>query len=104
MFFFCSSRRRHTRCALVTGVQTGALPIWPHSPDLFPPHPGVSESLSSERPPPLPLRCRGLFAHPDFPDPGQLLIGMLSAPCSPGTIVAVYRLLLCTHHEACFRL
>src|SRR3546814_10999403 len=26
--FFCSSRRRHTRCALVTGVQTGALPIW----------------------------------------------------------------------------
>src|SRR3546814_1609761 len=27
MFFF-SSRRRHTRCALVTGVQTCALPIW----------------------------------------------------------------------------
>src|SRR3546814_10107006 len=25
--FFCSSRRRHTRCALVTGVQTCALPI-----------------------------------------------------------------------------
>src|SRR3546814_8510634 len=25
--FFFSSRRRHTRCALVTGVQTGALPI-----------------------------------------------------------------------------
>src|SRR3546814_1075587 len=24
----CSSRRRHTRCALVTGVQTCALPIW----------------------------------------------------------------------------
>src|SRR3546814_8815130 len=24
---FCSSRRRHTRCALVTGVQTCALPI-----------------------------------------------------------------------------
>src|SRR3546814_8732300 len=34
-FFFCvfffSSRRRHTRCALVTGVQTCALPIWPSS-------------------------------------------------------------------------
>src|SRR3546814_1678805 len=29
MFFF-SSRRRHTRCALVTGVQTCALPIWDH--------------------------------------------------------------------------
>src|SRR3546814_2808648 len=31
-FFFFSSRRRHTRCALVTGVQTCALPIyqvWP---------------------------------------------------------------------------
>src|SRR3546814_91783 len=27
VFFFCSSRRRHTRCALVTGVQTCALPI-----------------------------------------------------------------------------
>src|SRR3546814_1811680 len=27
VLFFCSSRRRHTRCALVTGVQTCALPI-----------------------------------------------------------------------------
>src|SRR3546814_6183599 len=30
VFYFCfffSSRRRHTRCALVTGVQTCALPI-----------------------------------------------------------------------------
>src|SRR3546814_8074397 len=34
--FFFSSRRRHTRCALVTGVQTCALPIchgWPLSSD-----------------------------------------------------------------------
>src|SRR3546814_8092565 len=32
--FFFSSRRRHTRCALVTGVQTCALPIFrsPFSP------------------------------------------------------------------------
>src|SRR3546814_16836548 len=35
--FFFSSRRRHTRCALVTGVQTCALPIFqmivnPHKP------------------------------------------------------------------------
>src|SRR3546814_3298768 len=29
--FFFSSRRRHTRCALVTGVQTCALPISPAS-------------------------------------------------------------------------
>src|SRR3546814_9454809 len=28
--FFFSSRRRHTICALVTGVQTCALPIWTH--------------------------------------------------------------------------
>src|SRR3546814_3891890 len=30
--FFFSSRRRHTRCALVTGVQTCALPICLGSP------------------------------------------------------------------------
>src|SRR3546814_19816577 len=29
MILFFSSRRRHTRCALVTGVQTCALPISP---------------------------------------------------------------------------
>src|SRR3546814_18143352 len=29
IFVFFSSRRRHTRCALVTGVQTCALPISP---------------------------------------------------------------------------
>src|SRR3546814_8473768 len=28
LFFFFSSRRRHTRCALVTAVQTCALPIY----------------------------------------------------------------------------
>src|SRR3546814_3731419 len=32
VFFFFSSRRRHTRCALVTGVQTCALPISPRNP------------------------------------------------------------------------
>src|SRR3546814_16874712 len=31
--FFFSSRRRHTRCALVTGVQTCALPIYGHRVD-----------------------------------------------------------------------
>src|SRR3546814_3787549 len=30
LVFFFSSRRRHTRCALVTGVQTCALPISLH--------------------------------------------------------------------------
>src|SRR3546814_20636523 len=49
--FFFSSRRRHTRCALVTGVQTCALPIatwrsatcerWVDAPSPFPfPHEG----------------------------------------------------------------
>src|SRR3546814_7933417 len=31
VIFFCSSRIRHTRCALVTGVQTCALPIYPRA-------------------------------------------------------------------------
>src|SRR3546814_2537534 len=34
-FFFFSSRRRHTRCALVTGVQTCALPIYGHAYELL---------------------------------------------------------------------
>src|SRR3546814_7029198 len=33
--FFYSSRSRHTSCALVTGVQTCALPISPHPPHLL---------------------------------------------------------------------
>src|SRR3546814_5146612 len=37
--FFFSSRRRHTDCALVTGVQTCALPIWSF-PNGFPNTPG----------------------------------------------------------------
>src|SRR3546814_2443819 len=37
MYFFFSSRRRHTRCALVTGVQTCALPIYTL---ITPEHPG----------------------------------------------------------------
>src|SRR3546814_10626434 len=34
--FFFSSRRRHTRCALVTGVQTCALPIYQPGPTRVP--------------------------------------------------------------------
>src|SRR3546814_9895770 len=33
--FFLSRRRRHTRCALVTGVQTWALPILPSTDSPF---------------------------------------------------------------------
>src|SRR3546814_19162187 len=35
LYFFFSSRRRHTRCALVTGVQTCALPILLDEADLI---------------------------------------------------------------------
>src|SRR3546814_1889433 len=46
MFFF-SSRRRHTRCALVTGVQTCALPIYGHF--LRPGRPEVPIAFRVER-------------------------------------------------------
>src|SRR3546814_10457911 len=35
MYLFFSSRRRHTRCALVTGVQTCALPIYKGKPTIY---------------------------------------------------------------------
>src|SRR3546814_5761249 len=43
--FFFSSRRRHTRCALVTGVQTCALPIYP---TLFQMTTGVSAEIDGD--------------------------------------------------------
>src|SRR3546814_16646900 len=46
MFFF-SSRRRHTRCALVTGVQTCALPIL-SSPDSLVMAPRAGSSAPSQ--------------------------------------------------------
>src|SRR3546814_5194938 len=42
LFFFFSSRRRHTRCALVTGVQTCALPISDDARQ-FRPHPAAAQ-------------------------------------------------------------
>src|SRR3546814_7322435 len=47
LFFFFSSRRRHTRCALVTGVQTCALPILRYS--LFSATVVVSDSEQPDR-------------------------------------------------------
>src|SRR3546814_5774793 len=53
LFFFFSSRRRHTRCALVTGVQTCALPIsnrkLPPCTPRRPPGPGGVVSSTSLR-------------------------------------------------------
>src|SRR3546814_19385306 len=44
-FFFFSSRRRHTRCALVTGVQTCALPIFQSVADIRKALPFPAEDL-----------------------------------------------------------
>src|SRR3546814_17267182 len=59
VYFFFSSRRRHTRCALVTGVQTCALPIYlidDHQPDIVLPLPqavGLADEalFAAHRPP-----------------------------------------------------
>src|SRR3546814_9475369 len=53
LLFFFSSRRRHTRCALVTGVQTCALPILsaPPSPSM-PSLPAPPVIRSAPAPPP----------------------------------------------------
>src|SRR3546814_9106160 len=47
--FFFSSRRRHTRCALVTGVQTCALPI-SGRPSAGPRCPGADEGVGRADP------------------------------------------------------
>src|SRR3546814_7626328 len=46
VLFFLSSRRRHTRCALVTGVQTCALPISEEVDKLFAVHAAGPHRLS----------------------------------------------------------
>src|SRR3546814_1626447 len=75
--FFFSSRRRHTRCALVTGVQTCALPISGFVGALLfalvssisglitePPQPTVTEEFHKE-PKPLSLASDGPFGKYD---------------------------------------
>src|SRR3546814_19650104 len=67
-FVFFSSRRLHTRCALVTGVQTCALPI--SQPKLF---------LSDNAAPVHPRICEALQAadHADVPYDGDRLSAAL---------------------------
>src|SRR3546814_2933665 len=56
LYFFFSSRRRHTRCALVTGVQTCALPIWSAP---TPPAPSAAAAPDHRHAPTAPPpRCR----------------------------------------------
>src|SRR3546814_5618921 len=73
MFVFFSSRRRHTRCALVTGVQTCALPIFLGDVertgftvdfDVYHVNTPRSESLVEERGPPRRPRSRSCAARP----------------------------------------
>src|SRR3546814_4790488 len=47
VLFFFSSRRRHTRCALLTGVQTCALPIF--GLEFIPVAPGKGTSTCTDR-------------------------------------------------------
>src|SRR3546814_2369331 len=51
--FFFSSRRRHTRCALVTGVQTCALPIYTVPPRAAPAAPPARSAFQASPFPPI---------------------------------------------------
>src|SRR3546814_2473619 len=69
--FFFSSRRRHTRCALVTGVQTCALPIFAAGAPSAAPDAQVAAALRA---------VTGASLHkyqlPDTPDQAvQILVG-----------------------------
>src|SRR3546814_13830603 len=66
LFFFFSSRRRHTRCALVTGVQTCALPISSSSSLTHrPPNRGLPIGVSRHAPD-ITVRRRATKARPIF--------------------------------------
>src|SRR3546814_7398299 len=79
IFLFFSSRRRHTRCALVTGVQTCALPISSMKPRIEPDRQRNPElplaanetpNGAEGRPPLLPVR---------YPDPDLFICDVLDA-------------------------
>src|SRR3546814_4097120 len=108
--FVFSSRRRHTRCALVTGVQTCALPIYPdHRQEDAPialgagdPHQlaavgaalgGVAEigcrhvSLSTHRPAAPRSRCRARRYGCSIPPATILHAGIRGAPADRTSVV-----------------
>src|SRR3546814_5735312 len=80
--FFFSSRRRHTRCALVTGVQTCALPIW----DMSDP---TRETRRADIAFWLHLAAAPLIAHPVFQ-----MLGVLDADVGIDTAIVVVALYL----------
>src|SRR3546814_2088671 len=93
--FFFSSRRRHTRCALVTGDQTCALPISSHRPRERSAPPGLRHTVAMAgrgqavktpvTQPPSPYRglCAELFPDRRSRAPGGSPAGP-SLTCPPG--------------------
>src|SRR3546814_15049985 len=76
LLFFFSSRRRHTSCALVTGVQTCALPIFPDHHHLAPHH----RALISDRLQPAPrARQRGRTGAIEFGKAPPRIVHRLAA-------------------------
>src|SRR3546814_6343444 len=80
--FFFSSRRRHTRCALGTGVQTCALPIslrWEHTADTWINDLKITYEDVKWAPTPVEFGNGYLFAYagpdPDDPQPGEVVRG-----------------------------
>src|SRR3546814_5375802 len=92
MLFFFSSRRRHTRCALVTGVQTCALPILALGPGarcaagfLF----GMTLAAAGERLRRRPLQRAIAAIGPNYLPPALTAAGVASAF---GSLYAAYGL------------
>src|SRR3546814_13956811 len=75
LIFFFSSRRRHTRCALVTGVQTCALPIFPDGRSL-----DLGRMVATD-----PSGASGLADRIDKPWGSIVKAGMLSSLFGSGT-------------------
>src|SRR3546814_21094256 len=71
VFLFFSSRRRHTRCALVTGFQTCALPIYHDAEPVYRRLVGEAGVLELERPGPVDFRRRRRL-EPDPPIVGAV--------------------------------
>src|SRR3546814_2100427 len=78
--FFFSSRRRHTRCALVTGVQTCALPIYELGPGLA--SRTLAEVLSA-------AQARGEIEPCDAGAAADLFVGMIRSNVHLQVILAL---------------
>src|SRR3546814_9872717 len=96
MSFFFSSRRRHTRCALVTGVQTCALPIWFDRVPLLAATPRIiSVKLPNGERRPADQREEALLAPPPNP------VRLLTSDLTPDLRTAVEAQGVCTTKIGC---